>query len=188
MTDEVQLDAASRYEVQAAAWDRPALLSVWEQIKQGEKIDGWDSGKAFEYLVVRAFQLEDAEVVWPYNVTYPQRFGTMEQIDGLVRVDGVTFLIESKDRTEPLSIEAIAKLRFRLEGRPPGTMSVLFSKSNFTPPTEIFAQFASPLNVLLWGVDDLDYALPNSGMVSGLRVKYRVASKLGVPLYPIKEV
>jgi hypothetical protein len=29
---------------------------------------GWAPGKAFEYLVLRAFQLEGAEVRWPYSV------------------------------------------------------------------------------------------------------------------------
>jgi hypothetical protein len=56
-------------------------------------------------------------------VTYPQRIGAVEQVDGAVYLDGIPFLIESKDHEEPAAIDAIAKLRFRLESRPPGTMA-----------------------------------------------------------------
>lgn len=137
--------------------------------------------------MIRAFQLESAEVRWPFQVTYPQKFGTMEQLDGTVYLGERAFLVESKDLSEPAAIEAVAKLRFRLEGRPPGTMAVLFSVRNFTLPTEVFTQFASPLNVLLWSSDDLDHALEHGSMVAGLRLKLRYATEWGLPLFPLGE-
>jgi hypothetical protein len=73
----------------------------------------------------------------------------MEQVDGVVYDDGRAFLIESKDHDARASVEAIVRLRSRIEQRPPGTMALLFSSSGFTETAEIFAQFATPLNVLL---------------------------------------
>lgn len=71
---------------------RPDLLQVWADLKAKKPITGWHSGKAFEYLVVRAFHLEaPSDTRWPYGVTYPQRIGTVEQIDGAVYVGETPF-------------------------------------------------------------------------------------------------
>ncbi|MBK8257646.1 MAG: hypothetical protein IPK82_33870 [Polyangiaceae bacterium] len=167
----------------AEKWSHQDLLSLWNQIKAGAPIPGFANGKAFEYLVIRAFQLEKTDVRWPFHVTYPQKFGTMEQVDGIVYLPQRAFLIESKDLSEPAAIEAVAKLRFRLESRPPSTMGVLFSVRDFSLPTEVFTQFASPLNVLLWGSSDLDIALASKSMTEGLRQKLEFATEYGLPLY-----
>ncbi len=169
----------------ARGWQRADLIRVWREIKSQADVGEWPPGKAFEYLVVRAFELEGLTVRWPFQVTYPHRFGTMEQIDGVVYLGERAFLVESKNLAEPATIEAIAKLRFRLEARPPGTMGVLFSVRNFTFPTEVFAQFASPLNVLLWSSEDLDSALAHGTMVAGLRSKLEYAIERGLPLFTL---
>jgi len=67
--------------IESLGWD--GLRELWENIQQDNTL-GWDSGKAFEYLVLRAFQLDGAEVTWPYEVSL---FGeeVIEQIDGAVR-------------------------------------------------------------------------------------------------------
>lgn len=172
---------------EAEKWSHQDLLSLWKQIKAGTRIPGFADGKAFEYLVIRAFQIEKTEARWPFQVTYPQRFGVMEQIDGVVHLPQRAFLIESKDLSEPAAIESVAKLRFRLESRPPSTMGVLFSVRDFTLPTEVFTQFASPLNVLLWGSSDLDIALASKSMTEGLRQKLEFATEYGLPLYAFGE-
>ena len=177
---DVNSAAASQSRIQNMG--RKDLLALWERIKARNVPAEWQPGKAFEYLVCRAFDLEHVDVTWPYTVTYPQKLGPVEQMDGAVRLDGVTFLLESKDQDEAASIEAIAKLRFRLERRPPGTMAVLFSVSNVTRVTEFFAQFASPLNVLLWNFSDLDFALRRAKMAVGLREKMRYAGENGLPM------
>lgn len=69
---------AIQYEKEAKKWNRKKLLEIWTIIQSGKPLDGWEAGKGFEYLIVRAFEIEGAEVGWPYAVTYPQRFGTME--------------------------------------------------------------------------------------------------------------
>lgn len=171
---------------EAQAWKQTDLHDLWQKVKDKIPVPSWTPGKLFEYLVIRAFDAEGTSVRWPYEVTYPQKFGTMEQIDGMVFLDGRSFLVESKDLSEPAAIEAVAKLRFRLESRPPGTMAVLFSVSDFTLATEVFTQFASPLNILLWGKSDLDIALPHATMTEGLRQKLEYATAYGLPLFPFE--
>ena len=149
---------------------------------QRKETPGWESGYAFEYLVIRAFQFEELRVAWPYRVTLPQKFGTVEQIDGVVYFENRAFLIESKHYENPLGVEPVAKLRLRLERRPPGTMGIVFSVSDFTLPTEIFTQFANPLNVILWGPSDFEYAIKNGKMVDGLQHKIKYAIQDGLPL------
>jgi len=179
---------AKIYRERAEKWSRHALIALWEKICEREKIPDWEDGLAFEYLVIQAFRLEGAAIRWPYRVTYPQKFGTMEQIDGVVHCPGRgrVFLVESKDLIEAAAIEAVAKLRFRLEARPPGTMGLLFSVKDFTMPTEVFTQFATPLNVLLWGREDLDFALRNGCMNVALEQKLDYAIEEGLPLYPLR--
>jgi len=45
--------------IKSLQWD--GLRSLWDNIEARNPI-GWDSGKAFEYLVIRAFELDGAEV------------------------------------------------------------------------------------------------------------------------------
>ncbi|MBB4637987.1 hypothetical protein [Longimicrobium terrae] len=168
---------------EAEEWTHADLIALWRRIQSGERIAGWGRGKVFEYLVIRAFQLEGAVIRWPFQVSYPQRFGTMEQHDGFVYVRDRAFLIESKATAEAPGIEAVAKLRFRLEARPPGTMGLLFSVATFSEPTEVFTQFASPLNVLLWTGKDVDLALRTGRMRSGLEQKLRFANEFGLSNY-----
>lgn len=181
-TEEEFQSKAQRYQKQVEAIDnRSDLVNLWQQIKR-KATPNWGSGQAFEYLVVRAFQFEGLQVSWPYRVTLPQKFGTVEQIDGVIYHESRAFLIESKHYEQALGIESVAKLRLRLERRPPGTMGIVFSVSNFTLPTEIFTQFVSPLNVILWGPKDFEYAIINGKMVEGLAYKLRFAVESGLPL------
>jgi hypothetical protein len=178
----IQGRTAEDLEMEARAWRRADLIRIWNAIKTGMPIAGWPAGKAFEYLVVRAFEIEGARVLWPFQVIYPQKFGTMEQVDGVAYLGDRAFLLESKNLSEPMAVEAVARLRMRLESRPPGTMGVLFSVQNFTLPTEVFTQFATPLNVLLWESGDLDVALANASMVDSLRAKLDYATEHGLPI------
>lgn len=182
----IQGRSAADMEREAKAWSRDDLLRAWERIKARKPIYGWQPGKAFEYFVVRAFDIEGLRVKWPYEVTYRQKLGIVEQNDGFIYLGERPFLIESKDLSEALAVESVAKLRFRLESRPPGTMSVLFNSTKFSLATEVLAHFAVPLNVVLWRGQDFDYALPTASMVTGLQAKLDAATELGIPLFPLE--
>jgi hypothetical protein len=64
-------------------------------------------------------------------------------------------------------------------------IGLLFSTSRYGTAAEVFAQFASPPNVLLWSGDDLDVALSKACMVDALREKLRYAQEYGIPLFPL---
>ena len=75
---------ASPTDLQAKAqkWDRLKLVRVIEDILAGAKIRGWPPGLALEHAILRAFELDGAEVTWPFVVELDGL--TVEQIDGAV--------------------------------------------------------------------------------------------------------
>ena len=66
--------------------DWSGLRLLWSSIKAGNAT-GWSPGRAFELLVLRAFELDGAEVRWPYLVYHAGEL--IEQLDGAVYVDGL---------------------------------------------------------------------------------------------------
>jgi hypothetical protein len=169
-----------RYVEQIRVLDRLGLIRLWEWLQAGHPVDGWEEGKAFEYLVLRAFELEAAQVVWPY---FANRF---EQIDGAVFVDGMSCLVESKQHAAPLGFGPIAKFKARLDRRPPGTLGMLFSAGGFTAPAVEEALHHPTRNVLLWSDTDITYALM-TGMRSGLQRKWRKAVEKAAPDFDLTE-
>src|ERR1700704_4599431 len=83
------------------------LQKLLAAIRSGEP-PGWDKGEAFEYLVLRAFELDQAQVRYPYEVTlFDER---AEEIDGAVHIPTLSALVESKDLGMNVAIGPIAKL------------------------------------------------------------------------------
>ncbi len=162
-------------------WDN--LLDLWKGIELGNT-PGWEAGKALEYLILRAFQLEGAEVTWPYSVRVDGE--EVEQIDGVVYSDGLACLIECKDTAERVSIEPIAKLRNQLLRRPATAIGSVFSRSGFTEPALTLAQFITPQTVLLWSGEEITYALENQYFCQALIKKYRFCIERGITYYNIK--
>ena len=89
MTDEECKD-----KIETLDWQ--GLESLWNEIQDCNTPD-WDSGKAFEYLVIRMFQLDNYKVKYPFGVKMPFNDKSMEQIDGVIYHDTLGVLIESKD-------------------------------------------------------------------------------------------
>jgi hypothetical protein len=174
------------------------LLALWKAI-QADSTPGWEPGKAFEYLVLRAFQLEGAYIRWPYQVTVgdlvPQTETReiVEQIDGFIHTpDGLACLVECKDKGKDkkgmsirVNIEPIAKLRNQLLRRPSAVIGIVFSRSGFTNPASLLARFTAPQIILLWTGDEVDIALQNHWFCKGLLAKYRTCVALGLPDYHI---
>ena len=161
------------------------LLELWNQIKenQTESLD-WKPGKAFEYLILRAFELEGAEVRWPFSVDIEGN--VVEQIDGVIYADGLSVIVESKDWTDRVNIEPIAKLRNQLLRRPSGSIGVIFSREGFTEPAITLAHYLSPQTILLRGGEEIAFALENRYMRQGLLAKYRYCVERGLPDYDIR--
>jgi hypothetical protein len=161
-------------------WDD--LLGLWEGLKKGNT-PKWAPGKAFEYLILRAFQLDGADVVYPFSVIIDGE--ELEQIDGVIYTQGLACVIECKDQKVPINLEPIAKLRNQLLRRPASAIGILFSRSGFTKPARTLAQFIAPQTVLLWKGEEIEYALHHHYMCQGLIAKYRYCVEHSYPSYNI---
>jgi len=168
-----------------------AIRSLLENVSSGQGVAGWDLGKAFEYGILRAFELEMAEVRYPFHVVgraggMDGRPGIIEQVDGVVYWKNLCVLVESKDYDQNVDIEPIAKLRFRLERRPPGTLGLIFTRREITEPASYLIRNTYPKNILIWQGDEIDLALREARMCDGLMRKYRHAVEYGLPDYNLK--
>lgn len=156
---------------------------TWEEIEalwtdlQDAGTAGWGAGKALEHLVVRAFALSGLKVEYPYDVPLAGR--PLEQIDGMVYLGEVPFLIECKDR-DAVDIEAIAKLRNQLLRRPPATMGCVFVSGTFTRPAIILSDFAAPHRITLWSSLDIAGAIQARDFAEVLRRKYHELCMFGL--------
>lgn len=162
--------------IESYGWDE--LQKFWQAIKTKDTPD-WPTGKAFEYLILRAFQLEGADVTYPYQVQVEQE--TVEQIDGAIYCDGLACLIEAKDQISKVNVEPIAKMRNQLLRRHASTIGVVFSRSGFTPAASILAQYLGPQMIMLWSGDEIGYALERRLMRRALVKKYRICIEKGIP-------
>jgi len=180
------LTASAEYEnaIKSFQWD--GLRSLWNQI-ENRSTPNWDSGKAFEYMVLRAFELDGAEVKWPYRV---KLFGEeVEQIDGVIYSGGLSCLVESKDFADKSNVDIapIAKLRNQLLRRPASTLGLVFSRTGFTDPARHLSYFSLPQTILLWNGEEIKYALEKEIICELLTLKYRVCVEDGLPDYDVRE-
>ncbi len=171
------------YVAKVQALDRAGLLALWTQIGE-RKTPGWAKGKAFEHLVLRAFELEEAEVTWPYSVLLEGQI--VEQIDGLVRIGHISFLAESKDFDGDLNVEPLAKLRNQLLRRPVNVVGCVFSSSGSTAPAKTLAQYMSPQTMLLWHGAEVGFLLEKEqSFIQALHRKHHWLIRAGIPDYNI---
>ncbi|MCS6625646.1 restriction endonuclease [Roseibacterium beibuensis] len=175
--------SAAQCEAKIRRLDWAGLRRLWTSIAAG-RTKGWASGKAFEYLVLRAFELSGATVRWPYAVNLDG--AVVEQIDGAIHISGLSCLVESKDTIDPVNIEPIAKLRNQLLRRHSSAMGLLFSKSGFTSPAITLAHFLAPQSILLWSGEEVSALLDVEDFSSALLSKYRAHVEDGVPDYDVR--
>lgn len=174
--------AREDYVARIEATDWEGLRGLWEQILRGDT-PGWEPGRAFEYLVIRAFQLGGAGVRWPYEVRDRDDEEVIEEIDGAVHWGGMHCLVQAKDREQRLNIEPIAKLRNQLLRRPAGALGMVFSRSSFTNPALYLAQFNAPHAILLWEGGEVEYAIQTGDACRMLERKYLALVEYGIPDY-----
>ena len=171
------------YVARIATANAAELSRMLDTLAEGRQIRGWARGKAFEHIILRGFALEGAEVRWPFEVRYQGQ--ALEQIDGVIYSDGLACLIEAKDYSEPINVEAVAKMRNQLMRRPAGTFGIVFARSGFTEPAKALIRWNAPLNVLLWEYPELRQAIRDGAMRRALTTKYNFAIEQGIPDYSI---
>ncbi len=166
------------YENQIKALDWVGLRQLYLQIEVRDT-PGWEPGKAFEYLVPRAFELDGAVVRWPYEVELHGQ--VVEQIDGAVQVAGLYCLLECKDQKERLAIAPVAKMRNQLLRRPAASIGLIFSTSGYTAPAMELVGFLGSQTILLWYPEEIKLALDKERIVPLLQFKYRRCVEEGDP-------
>jgi hypothetical protein len=133
------------------------------------------SGKALEYLIIRAFELSGAEVDYPYSVRKEGQ--EIEQIDGLVNAENLYCLIECKNEYEKTNVEPLAKMRSQLLRRPNSVIGSVFSVSGFTKPAIILASYMAPQTILLWERTEIEFVIENECILQSLQLKYKMYVK-----------
>lgn len=172
------------YVAKISTADTAQLSRMLEDISEGKPIRGWASGKAFEHIILRGFALEGADVRWPFEVREGRH--AIEQIDGAVYCDGLFCLVESKDYIEAINVEPVAKLRNQLARRPAGTLGLIFARSGYTPSAKYLVKMHTPLNILLWELEELKMAIRDQKMRQALQTKFRYAVEQALPDYNIE--
>ncbi|NJM07302.1 restriction endonuclease [Candidatus Gracilibacteria bacterium] len=174
---------SQEYEARIQQLNWPDLKKLWVAICEGQTPD-WPDGRAFEYLILRAFQLNGVEIRWPFSVKLNKEI--VEQIDGTVYVGGLSCLIECKDSREAKSIEVISKLRNQLLRRHGAAIGLVFSRNGYTGPALTLAQFVAPQTILLWNGEEIAHCLARETFAEALILKYRRHIEQGIADYDIR--
>lgn len=155
------------------------LSELWQHHKDGwlskEDKDFWNNGKLLEYLILRAFELEEADIRWPYSIKIDG--DVVEQIDGAIHINDLHILIECKDYTNNVNIEPFAKMRNQLLRRPANVIGCIFVREGFTEPAMTLARFGAPQTILLWSGNEFEYCIKNKKLIEGLRIKLKAAAE-----------
>lgn len=166
--------------IQLLDWE--GLRHLWQAIQLGIT-PGWVAGKAFEYAVLRAFELDRAIVRYPFTIVLDGQ--TVEQIDGVVHIGALSCLLESKDYGVNINFEPLAKMRSQLLRRPAATIGSIFTTSSFTAPALTLARFLAPQTILLWEAAHFDYALRHERISDLLVRKYQWCTETGEPDFDV---
>lgn len=162
----------AEYKNKIQSYDWIKLEELWQQIQE-RNTPNFESGKALEYLILRMFELEKAEVCYPYSVS------NVEQIDGVIYTQNIACIIECKDKVEPLNFEPIAKLRSQLMRHPISVIGSLFSMSGITQPALKLLDTIQPQTILIWEKAEINYCLKNKDFCTTLLKKYRAEVEYG---------
>lgn len=164
-------------------YDWAKLERFWLKIKS-KKTPKWSKGKALEYMLVRAFDLEGAEVVYPYNNNV---LTAQEQFDGFIFIQelGAGFLIECKDWQDSVAFDELAKLHGRLTYRMSSTYGIFLSRSGFTASAVEMMYMMHPHNILLWSFDEIDECFKNHKFLKALKYKYQYAMVTADPMIAV---
>lgn len=181
------MTAVERLRKKIVALSHADLAKMYDQIETGTPIPGWARGKALEYVLLRAFQLEGAKVTWPYDVRMKNGPKiSIEQLDGAIHWNGQSCLVEAKDNADKIDFVPIAKLRSILARRPSSCFGMVFSRAGYTQSAQILSDHLSPQTILLWEGNEIKhcFAKPNRFLI-GLEAKLHWAVEHGTPVFDI---
>jgi len=150
------------------------LSSILKNLAEGY-IDPKERGKQLESFLTEVFLLSGLEAYGPFKTSE-------EQIDGVVRFDGITYLVEAKWTKRKASGSILARLSDRLRRRPEGTRGILISVSGFTRnAVDYFLKISRP-NVILIDGNELKWVVERAVSLSSLlSIKTRALELEGKP-------
>jgi hypothetical protein len=126
--------AQRRAEVAAAEQRRQRLELVrHDLVALFAELNPQRRGKALESVLNRLFQAEGILVREAFTISGGQREGVVEQIDGVIELEGELYLVEAKWLNEPLGKEATAQHLVRVFTRG-DVRGLLVSASGYTMP------------------------------------------------------
>jgi hypothetical protein len=176
-----KLGAAQRYENSIRKLVNPLdLLVLWDDIVEDKVEDFWPDGLAFEYLILRSFEIEGAEVAWPYITKGRNSNNAIEQTDGVIYTAGISCIVESKETRNAINYEPIAKLRSKLMRRPSSVIGSIFSIKGFTSACLQLAEYNMPQTILMWEGEEIRTAIEDGEFTRKLILKYRNFVQHGV--------
>jgi restriction system protein len=88
-------------------------------------------GTELESVLNRLCEVEGILVREAFTVTGDRGEGIVEQIDGVIELNGTLYLVEAKWWKEPLGVQETSLHLVRVHGRPPPTGGILISASGF---------------------------------------------------------
>ncbi|MBI9045528.1 MAG: restriction endonuclease [Anaerolineaceae bacterium] len=95
--------------------------------------ESYKSGKLLEGILYRLFEAEDIAVREVFELVGEDREGIIEQIDGVVEIDGYLYLVEMKWWKVPLGTQEIAPHLVKIFNRG-HTGGIFISNSRYTKP------------------------------------------------------
>ena len=191
------MPSEAQYQAEIASYDASTLQQLFEEIENEVSprlhtlpTQAWESGKAMEYLVLRAFELEQIRVRYPFSVQnrLTGERTTLEQIDGVVYSESLACLVESKDWRDPVDFDEIARLQSNLQRRPTSAIGLFFARSGYTEPAQVLTRIRMQPTVLLWEWGEVRVALEKRKMREALHLKYRFAVEEGDPIYDVRGI
>lgn len=133
-------------------------------------------GKALEGVLNRLFQSYDISVREAFTISGDRSEGVVEQIDGVVEIEGHLYFVEMKWWEKPLGVPEISqhltRVMFRAESR-----AIIISASNFTAPAISLCKEALQQKVLvLCTLHELVALLDRQGdLIEFLKMKIHAA-------------
>lgn len=111
--------------------------------------DPWKRGKRLEVVLNRLFVLDGISVRESFHLIGDEGEGIVEQIDGVIVLDGEVYLVEIKWLNEPVGVDQIAPHFVRVFSRD-AARGIFISASGFTDPavkqsTDALARMVSVL-------------------------------------------
>lgn len=133
-------------------------------------------GIALESVLNRLFQSEGISVREAFKRVGPAAEGVVEQIDGVIALDGAMYLVEMKWWSEPIGVPEVSAHLVRVHHRA-GVGGIMISSSRYTDPAIAITRDALPHRVcLLATLSEIVLALEREhALVDLLRAKVQAA-------------